>query len=116
MLAAFSQPLISTRRTVKLSSPIALWQLLPANGRLTISLSSTTNPVLLFSITHIELLRIRELRIVTFGALTTTAPLISRPSITVPAVPIVNPPLGDNPVPAGTPVFDASGYEPGVGV
>src|SRR5215218_5218981 len=105
MLAAFSHPLISLRRTVKFPSPIALWQLLPANGRLKISLSSTTSPVLLFSITHIELLRIRELRIVTFGALTTTEPLISRPSITVPATEIVNPPLGDNTIPDGTPVL-----------
>jgi len=70
----------------------------------------------LFSITHIELLRIRELRIVTFGALTTTGPEMSRPSTTAPAVLIVNPPLAVNTVPAGTPVLDASGYVPGAGV
>ena len=74
-----------------------------------ISLSSTTSPVLLLSITHIALLRIRELRIVTFGAFTTTWPVMSRPSMTVPAVLIVRPPLGVSVVPAGTPVQLASG-------
>ncbi len=75
-----------------------------------ISLSSTTSPVLLLSITHIELLRIRELRIVTFGAFTTTGPVMSRASMTVPAVLIVRPPLGVRVTPAGTPVQPASGY------
>ena len=70
---------------------------------------SITNPVLLFCTAHIAFVRIRELRIVTFGAFTTTWPPMSRPSITAPAVPIVNPPLGVSVVPAGTPVFDASG-------
>ena len=49
------------------------------------------------------------LRIVTFGAFTTTWPVMSRPSITVPAVVIVRPPLGVSVVPAGTPVQVASG-------
>ena len=82
MFSAFSQPVISVRRTVKLLLPIPLWQLFwPDTGRLMISLSSTTSPVLLLSITHIELLRILELRIVTFGAFTTTWPVMSRPSM-----------------------------------
>ena len=111
--AAFSQPVSSVRRTVKLSSPIALWQLFwPATGRFMISLSSTTSPVLLLVTTHIELERIRDRRIVTFGAFTTTCPVISRASITAPAVEIVIPPEADNTVPAGTPVFDASGKPP----
>ena len=74
-----------------------------------ISLSSTTSPVLLLSITNIALLRMRVLRIVTFGAFTTTWPEMSRPLMTVPAVLIVRPPLGVSVVPGGTPVHAASG-------
>ena len=75
-----------------------------------ISLSSTASPVLLLSTANIALVVIRELRIVTFGAFTTTWPVMSRPSMMVPAVLIVRPPLGVSVVPAGTPVHVASGY------
>src|SRR3954451_12040111 len=81
-----------------------------------ISLSSISSPVLLLSTAHIALVRILELRIVTLGAFTTTAPLMSLPSTTVPAVLIVSAPLGVSVVPAGTPVFDASGKADGGGV
>ena len=46
---------------------------------------------------------------VTFGAFTTTAPVMSSALITAPGVEIVRPPLGVSVVPGGTPVHDASG-------
>jgi len=70
MFSAFSQPAISVRRTVKLLEPMPTWQFFwPEAGALRISLFSTSRPVLLFSITHIEFDRIRELRIVTQSSL-----------------------------------------------
>jgi hypothetical protein len=47
---------------------------------------------------------------VTFGAFTVTVPLMSRASMTVPAVLIVIDPDALRAVPAGTPVLDASGH------
>src|SRR5829696_3608492 len=95
-----------------------LWQLgWPVMGRLMISESSTSRPVLLFSIARKPLERMRVRRMVTLGALMITLPVMSRASMTAPAWLIVRLPVGVSVVPAGTPVLAALGHSPlGVGV
>src|SRR4051812_7561675 len=110
MSAAFSQAVISERRIVKPSEPIPTWQFFcPAAALLISPQSSTTRPVLFDSIRNIALLRMRDPWFVPFEAFTTPGREKSRASTTVPAVLIVIPPDGVRLVPAGTPVFDASG-------
>src|SRR5215211_7029947 len=110
-LNPFSAPWMLHLRTVMLDDPMAvLFAFCPS-----ISQSSSTRPVLLLSTTQNELDRIRDRRIVTSGALTTTGPLMSRASMTAPGVLIVIPPEGVNTVPRGTPLVEASG-KPGDGV
>src|SRR4051794_11642340 len=104
MSRPFSEPVMLTRRSVKLLEPTAVL-LAPSPSS---DESSISRPLLLFCTSQALPPWIRELRIVTFGAFTTTHGA-STPSITVPACVMVRGPDGLRTVPAGTPVFEASG-------